>query len=119
VSVDIGNGDTVGVHEVFDMDERRVVADSEKRQQKNKEIAQYLLDIVCVAEIGLSKQTTVIELLVKEGTAKLSAWKTRVNEALPLTVPQYAMDMSGLNYRLTRAKRSGGSSITIDKELLG
>jgi len=119
VPVNIGNGDEVGVHEVFDMDERTAIADSEKRQQKNKEIAQYLLDIVCVAEIGLSKQTTIIELLVKEGTAKLSAWKTRVNEALPLTVPQYAMDMSGLNYRLTRAKRSGGSSITIDKELLG
>ena len=119
MSVDIGNGDTVGVHEMFDMDERTAIADSEKRQQKNKEIAQYLLDIVCVAEIGLSKQTTVIELLVKEGTAKLSAWKARVNEALPLTVPQYAMDMSGLNYRLTRAKRSAGSSITIDKELLG
>ena len=119
VPVNIDNGDEVGVHEVFDMDERRAVADSEKRQQKNKEIAQYLLDIVCVAEIGISKQTTVIDLLVKEGTAKLSAWKTRVNEALPLSIPQYAMDMSGLNYRLTRAKRSGSSSITIDKELLG
>ena len=119
VSVDVGNGDAVGPHEMFDMAEQKAISDSEKRQQKNKEIAQYLLDIVCVAEIGLSKQTTVIELLVKEGTAKLSAWKTRVNEALPLTVPQYAMDMSGLNYRLTRAKRSAGSSITINKELLG
>ena len=119
VSVDVGNGDAVGPHEMFDMAEQKAISDSEKRQQKNKEIAQYLLDIVCVAEIGLSKQTTVIELLVNEGTAKLSAWKTRVNEALPLTVPQYAMDMSGLNYRLTRAKRSAGSSITIDKELLG
>jgi len=119
VSVNIGNGDEVGVHEVFDMDERREIADSEKRQQKNKEIAQYLLDIVCVAETGLSKQTAVIALLVKEGAAKQSAWKTRVNEALPLSVPQYSMDMSGLKYRLTRAKRSAGSSITIDKELLG
>ena len=119
VSVDIGNGDQVGVHEMFDMDEQRQIADSERRQQKNKEIAQYLLDIVCLAETGLSKQTNVIALLVKEGTAKNSAWKARVNEALPLSIPQYAMDMSGLNYRLTRAKRSGDSSITIDKELLG
>ena len=119
VSVDVGNGDAVGPHEMFDMAEQKAISDSEKRQQKNKEIAQYLLDIVCVAEIGISKQTTVIDLLVKEGTAKLSAWKTRVNEALPLSIPQYAMDMSGLNYRLTRTKRSGGSSITIDKELLG
>ena len=119
VSVDVGNGDAVGPHEMFDMAEQKAISDSEKRQQKNKEIAQYLLDIVCVAEIGISKQTTVIDLLVKEGTAKLSAWKTRVNEALPLSIPQYAMDMSGLNYRLTRAKRSGSSSITIDKELLG
>jgi len=77
------------------------------------------LDIVCVAETGLSKQTNVIALLVKEGAAEKSTWKTRVDEALPLSVPQYAMDMSGLNYRLTRAKRSAGSSITIDKELLG
>ena len=36
VPVNIGNGDEVGVHEVFDMDERRAVADSEKRQQKNE-----------------------------------------------------------------------------------
>ena len=31
VSVTLSNGDTVGVHEVFDMDERRAIADSEKR----------------------------------------------------------------------------------------
>jgi RecA-family ATPase len=38
VSVDVGNGDTVGPHEMFDMEERRAIADSEKRQQKIRKL---------------------------------------------------------------------------------
>ena len=120
VSVDIGNGDTVGVHEVFDMDERRAIADSEKRQQKNEQIAQHLLSIVCVAKVGVSRQTELIAQIVKEVGDSKSTWKTRVNDALPLGLPQYATDMAGMKYRMTRAKRgSATSSISINKELLG
>ena len=120
VSVDIGNGDTVGVHEVFDMDERRAIADSEKRQQKNEQIAQHLLSIVCVAKVGVSRQTELIAQIVKEVGDSKSTWKTRVNDALPLGLPQYATDMAGMKYRMTRAKRgSATSSISINKELVG
>ena len=120
VSVDIGNGDTVGVHEVFDMDERREIADSEKRQQKNEQIAQHLLSIVCVAKVGVSRQTELIAQIVKEVGDSKSTWKTRVNDALPLGLPQYATDMAGMKYRMTRAKRgSATSSISINKELVG
>ena len=120
VSVDIGNGDTVGVHEVFDMDERRAIADSEKRQQKNEQIAQHLLSIVCVAKVGVSRQTELIAQIVKEVGDSKSTWKTRVNDALPLSLPQYATDMAGMKYRMTRAKRgSATSSISINKELVG
>ena len=120
VSVDIGNGDTVGVHEVFDMAERRAIADSEKRQQKNEQIAQHLLSIVCVAKVGVSRQTELIAQIVKEVGDSKSTWKTRVNDALPLSLPQYATDMAGMKYRMTRAKRgSATSSISINKELVG
>ena len=120
VSVNIGNGDEVGVHEVFDMDERRAIADSEKRQQKNEQIAQHLLSIVCVAKVGVSRQTELIAQIVKEVGDSKSTWKTRVNDALPLGLPQYATDMAGMKYRMTRAKRgSATSSISINKELLG
>ena len=120
VPVNIGNGDEVGVHEVFDMDERRAIADSEKRQQKNEQIAQHLLSIVCVAKVGVSRQTELIAQIVKEVGDSKSTWKTRVNDALPLGLPQYASDMAGMKYRMTRAKRGiATSSISINKELLG
>ena len=120
VPVNIGNGDEVGVHEVFDMDERREIADSEKRQQKNEQIAQHLLSIVCVAKVGVSRQTELIAQIVKEVGDSKSTWKTRVNDALPLGLPQYATDMAGMKYRMTRAKRgSATSSISINKELVG
>jgi hypothetical protein len=120
VSVDVGNGDAVGPHEMFDMDERRAIADSEKRQQKNEQIAQHLLSIVCVAKVGVSRQTELIAQIVKEVGDSKSTWKTRVNDALPLSLPQYATDMAGMKYRMTRAKRgSATSSISINKELVG
>ncbi|MBT3437382.1 MAG: AAA family ATPase [Oceanospirillaceae bacterium] len=120
VSVNVGNGDTIGAHETFDMDEQRKISDSEKRQQKSEQIAQYLLDLVCVVEDGISKQTNVIALLVKGYGASKSTWKIRVGEALPLGIPQYAMNMVGQKYRMTRAKRgSATSTISINKELVG
>ncbi|MBT5797560.1 MAG: hypothetical protein HOI09_09270 [Porticoccaceae bacterium] len=118
--MNVGNGDTIGAHETFDMDEQRKISDSEKRQQKSEQIAQYLLDLVCVVEDGISKQTNVIALLVKGYGASKSTWKIRVGEALPLGIPQYAMNMVGQKYRMTRAKRgSATSTISINKELVG
>ena len=120
VSVDVGNGDAVGPHEMFDMAEQKAISDSEKRQQKNEQIAQHLLSIVCVAKVGVSRQTELIAQIVKEVGDSKSTWKTRVNDALPLGLPQYATDMAGMKYRMTRAKRgSATSSISINKELLG
>ena len=120
VSVDVGNGDAVGPHEMFDMAEQKAISDSEKRQQKNEQIAQHLLSIVCVAKVGVSRQTELIAQIVKEVGDSKSTWKTRVNDALPLSLPQYATDMAGMKYRMTRAKRgSATSSISINKELVG
>jgi len=120
VSVDVGNGDAVGPHEMFDMAEQKAISDSEKRQQKNEQIAQHLLSIVCVAKVGVSRQTELIAQIVKEVGDSKSTWKTRVNDALPLGLPQYASDMAGMKYRMTRAKRgSATSSISINKELVG
>jgi len=120
VSVDVGNGDAVGPHEMFDMAEQKAISDSEKRQQKNEQIAQHLLSIVCVAKVGVSRQTELIAQIVKEVGDSKSTWKTRVNDALPLGLPQYASDMAGMKYRMTRAKRGiATSSISINKELLG
>ncbi len=120
VSVDVGNGDAVGPHEMFDMAEQKAISDSEKRQQKNEQIAQHLLSIVCVAKVGVSRQTELIAQIVKEVGDSKSTWKTRVNDALPLGLPQYATDMAGMKYRMTRAKRgSATSSISINKELVG
>ena len=120
VSVDVGNGDAVGPHEMFDMAEQKVISDSEKRQQKNEQIAQHLHSIVCVAKVGVSRQTELIAQIVKEVGDSKSTWKTRVNDALPLSLPQYATDMAGMKYRMTRAKRgSATSSISINKELVG
>ena len=118
VSVDIGNGDTVGVHEVFDMTDIEALVASEKAQKQKDQVRRCLSSICAVINDDRTKQVDVIKLLVKQGDLKGTAWEARVREALPLNTKRYAFAEDGNEYWLTRSKKGDNtSSIVIDKLL--
>ena len=118
VSVDIGNGDTVGVHEVFDMTDTLAILESKKAQKQKDQIRRCLSSICSVVDDDRTKQVDVIRLLVKQGDLKGTAWEARVREALPLDIKRYAFAKDGKEYWLTRSKKGDNtSSIVIDKLL--
>jgi len=118
VSVDIGNGDTVGVHEVFDMTDTLAILESKKTQKQKDQVRRCLSSICSVINDDRTKQVDVIRLLVKQGDLKGTAWEARVREALPLDIKRYAFAKDGKEYWLTRSKKGDNtSSIVIDKLL--
>ena len=118
VSVDIGNGDTVGVHEVFDMTDTLAILESKKAQKQKDQVRRCLSSICSVIDDDRTKQVDVIRLLVKQGDLKGTAWEARVREALPLDIKRYAFAKDGKEYWLTRSKKGDNtSSIVIDKQL--
>jgi len=118
VSVDIGNGDAVGVHEVFDMTDIEAIVASKKAQKQKDQVRQSLSSVCSVIDNDRIKQVDVIRLLVKQGDLKGTAWEARVREALPLGIKRYAFAKDGKEYWLTRSKKGDNtSSIVIDKLL--
>jgi len=118
VSVDIGNGDTVGVHEVFDMTDTLAILESKKAQKQKDQVRRCLSSICSVIDDDRTKQVDVIRLLVKQGDLKGTAWEARVRGALPLDIKRYAFAEDGKEYWLTRSKKGDNtSSIVIDKQL--
>ena len=118
VSVDIGNGDTVGVHEVFDMTDTLAILESKKAQKQKDQVRRCLSSICSVIDDDRTKQVDVIRLLVKQGDLKGTAWEARVRGALPLGIKRYAFAEDGKEYWLTRSKKGDNtSSIVIDKQL--
>jgi hypothetical protein len=109
VSVLLSNGDTVGVHEVFDMQPIASEAEQLKVESDRAQVLQYRLDICETLPEGVTELPVLLSNLVVVWGVMSQACRNRTNSALVLDEAVRVTGSDNVEYDITLTSRSLGN----------
>ena len=109
VSVTLSNGDTVGVHEFFDMQPIASEAEQLKVEHDRAQVLQYRLDICETLSEGVTELPVLLSNLVVVWGVMSQACRNRTNSALVLDEAVRVTGADNVEYDITLTSRSLGN----------
>ena len=109
VSVQLSNGDTVGVHEQFDMSELVDEAKQLAVERDREQTAQYRLDICETLPKGDTELPVLLSNLQAVWSVKEQACRNRTNKVLVLDEAVRIFGADGIDYDITLTSRKLGN----------